>query len=157
MCLEFSKIDNEALNFLYKNYSKIIPLAGKYIVGSSKPYDYLVESIDSFYNQKQLFELMIKNGFSNVEYRNLIKWNFSNTFWLENLMLKRVFKLFQIARRLSTSGAVDIINQVHQIPLSINLFFSFISIGTENNQFENNQKPGEKLCLKLYKVWGLLL
>ena len=71
MCLEFSKIDNEALNFLYKQYSKIIPLAGKYIVGSSKPYDYLVESIDSFYNQKQLCDLMIKNGFSNVEYRNL--------------------------------------------------------------------------------------
>ena len=59
-------------------------------------------------------------------------------------MFKRVFKLFQIARRLSTSGAVDIINQVHQIPVPINLFFSFISIGTENNRFENNQKPGEK-------------
>ena len=71
MCLEFSKIDNEALNFLYKQYSKIIPLAGKYIVGSSKPYDYLVESIDSFCNQKELCGLMIKNGFSNVEYRNL--------------------------------------------------------------------------------------
>ncbi len=71
MCLEFSKIDNEALNFLYKQYSKIIPIAGKYIVGTSKPYDYLVKSIDSFYNQKQLCDLMIKNGFSNVEYRNL--------------------------------------------------------------------------------------
>ena len=71
MCLEFSKIDNEVVNFLYKQYSKIIPLAGKYIVGSSKPYDYLIDSIDSFYNQKQLCELMIKNGFSNVEYRNL--------------------------------------------------------------------------------------
>ena len=71
MCLEFSKIDNEALNFLYKQYSKIIPLIGKYIVGSSKPYDYLIESIDSFYNQKQLRELLVKNGFSNVEYRNL--------------------------------------------------------------------------------------
>ena len=71
MCLEFSKIDNEAINFLYKQYSKIIPLIGKYIVGSSKPYDYLIESIDSFYNQKQLRELLVKNGFSNVEYRNL--------------------------------------------------------------------------------------
>ena len=55
-------------------------------------------------------------------------------------MLKRVFKLFQIARRLSTSGAVDIINQVHQIPVPINLFFSLISVGTENNRFENNKK-----------------
>ena len=64
-------------------------------------------------------------------------------------MIRRVFKLFQIARKLSTSGAVDIVSQVHQIPLSINLFFSFISIGTENNRFTNNQKPGEKLCIAL--------
>ena len=71
MCLEFSKIDNEALNFLYKNYSKIIPILGKYVVGSAEPYQYLVKSIDAFYNQKQLLELMVKNGFSNVEYRNL--------------------------------------------------------------------------------------
>ena len=34
-------------------------------------YDYLIESINSFYNQKQLCELIIKNGFSHVEYRNL--------------------------------------------------------------------------------------
>ena len=71
MCLEFSKINNELLNFLYKNYSKALPLIGKYIVGSSKPYEYLVNSIDAFYNQKQLLDLMIKNGFENVEYRNL--------------------------------------------------------------------------------------
>ena len=71
MCLEFSKIDNEVLNFFYKNYSKTIPLIGKYVVGTSKPYEYLVKSIDAFYNQKQLLELMINNGFSNVEYRNL--------------------------------------------------------------------------------------
>ena len=71
MCLEFSKIDNEVLNFFYKNYSKTIPIIGKYVVGSSKPYDYLVKSIREFYDQKQLLELLVKNGFSNVEYRNL--------------------------------------------------------------------------------------
>ena len=71
MCLEFSKIDNELLDFLYKNYAKFIPALGKYIVGSSKPYEYLINSIDSFYNQKQLLELLIKNGFTQVEYRNL--------------------------------------------------------------------------------------
>ncbi len=71
MCLEFSKINNELLNFLYKNYSKAIPALGKYIVGSSKPYEYLIESIDSFYNQEQLLELITKSGFANVEYRNL--------------------------------------------------------------------------------------
>ena len=71
MCLEFSKIDNELLNFLYKNYSKAIPALGKYIVGSSKPYEYLVDSIDAFCNQEQLLELITRNGFVSVEYRNL--------------------------------------------------------------------------------------
>jgi len=71
MCLEFSKIDNEILNFIYKKYSNTFPLVGKYIVGTSKPYKYLIDSIDRFYNQNQLIDLMIKNGFSNTEYRNL--------------------------------------------------------------------------------------
>ena len=71
MCLEFSKIENELINYMYKNYSKAIPVFGKYIVGSSKPYEYLVDSIDAFYNQDQLLKLLIKNGFTNVEYRNL--------------------------------------------------------------------------------------
>ena len=71
MCLEFSKIDNELLNFLYKNYSKVIPALGKYFVGSSRPYKYLINSIDAFYNQEQLLELISNNGFTNVEYRNL--------------------------------------------------------------------------------------
>jgi demethylmenaquinone methyltransferase/2-methoxy-6-polyprenyl-1,4-benzoquinol methylase len=70
-CLEFSKIDNEIINLLYKQYSKAIPFIGKYIVGSSKPYDYLINSIDEFYTQKELVNLMEKNGFANIEYRNL--------------------------------------------------------------------------------------
>ena len=71
MCLEFSKIDNELLNFLYKKYSKAIPALGKYIVGSSKPYEYLINSIDTFYDQEQLLKIITKNGFINAEYRNL--------------------------------------------------------------------------------------
>ena len=71
MCLEFSKIDNEILNFLYKQYSKTIPYIGKFIVGSDKPYKYLIDSIDKFYSQKELSELIKNNGFSNVEFRNV--------------------------------------------------------------------------------------
>ena len=71
MCLEFSKIDNEILNFLYKQYSKTIPYIGKFVVGSDKPYKYLIESIDKFYSQKELSKLIKKNGFSNVEFRNV--------------------------------------------------------------------------------------
>ncbi len=61
-------------------------------------------------------------------------------------MLKRVFKLFQIARKLSTSGAIHTINQVHQIPVSINLFFSLISIGSNNTHINDSRNPGQKLC-----------
>ncbi len=71
MCLEFSKIDNELISLLYKKYSNLIPVIGKYIVGTSQPYSYLINSIDQFYNQDQLADLIKKNGFSNVEYRNL--------------------------------------------------------------------------------------
>ena len=71
MCLEFSKIENKILNTIYKKYSKAIPFIGKFIAGSSAPYDYLVTSIDKFYNQDELVKLIENNGFSNVQYRNL--------------------------------------------------------------------------------------
>ena len=71
MCLEFSKIDNEILNSIYKSYSKTIPLVGKFIAGNSDPYEYLVSSIEKFYNQKEMVNLLKNNGFENVEFRNL--------------------------------------------------------------------------------------
>ena len=71
MCLEFSKVDNEILDLLYQKYSKTIPYIGKFIVGSEKPYKYLVKSIESFISQKELVKLMRENGFSNIEFRNL--------------------------------------------------------------------------------------
>ena len=71
MCLEFSKIQNNYLNKLYDLYSKNIPFIGKYIVGESMPYEYLVKSIEEFYNQEELVELMKKNNFCKVRYRNL--------------------------------------------------------------------------------------
>ena len=48
-------------------------------------------------------------------------------------------------QKLSTSGAIDTINQVHQIPVSINLFFSLISIGSKNSHLQSNN-PGQRLC-----------
>jgi len=70
-CLEFSKVENEILNLLYQKYSKLIPLIGKIVVGSEEPYEYLIGSIDKFYNQNELVVLLKKNRFSNVEFRNL--------------------------------------------------------------------------------------
>ena len=71
MCLEFSKIENSNLDILYKNYSKLIPKIGKIVVGEKKPYEYLIKSIESFINQKELIEKMNQTNFKNCEYRNL--------------------------------------------------------------------------------------
>ena len=70
-CLEFSKIQNENLDFVYKQYSKIIPIIGKFIVGQKEPYEYLIESIEKFLNQDELIDLMKKNRFEKCSYRNL--------------------------------------------------------------------------------------
>ena len=71
LCLEFSKIQNSDLEFIYKNYSKLIPSIGKFIVGDEKPYKYLIKSIKNFVNQDELIDLMKKNGFKKCTYRNL--------------------------------------------------------------------------------------
>jgi demethylmenaquinone methyltransferase/2-methoxy-6-polyprenyl-1,4-benzoquinol methylase len=70
-CLEFSKIQNKKLEFIYKQYSKLIPIVGKYIVGQKEPYEYLIESIENFINQEELLDLMKKSYFEKCNYRNL--------------------------------------------------------------------------------------
>ena len=64
-------------------------------------------------------------------------------------MFKRIFQLFKIARKLSTSGSIDTINQIYTLPVTINIFFNLISIGSEKKLVNNQKKPGEKLCLAL--------
>ena len=70
LCLEFSKIENLGLNFLYRNYSKLIPSIGKLVVGEKGPYDYLIKSIEEFINQDELIELMKNHNFHKCSYRN---------------------------------------------------------------------------------------
>jgi len=71
LCLEFSKIHNSNLDYIYKTYSKFIPTIGKIIVGEKEPYEYLIESIENFVNQDELIDLMKKSNFDNCSYRNL--------------------------------------------------------------------------------------
>ena len=59
------------IKFFYKNYTKLIPLIGKMVVGQKEPYEYLVKSIEEFINQEELIDLMKKNEFKNCSYRNL--------------------------------------------------------------------------------------
>ena len=71
LCLEFSKIQNTNLETLYKNYSKLIPFIGKFVVGEKQPYEYLIKSIEDFLNQEELIDAMVKNNFKKCTYRNL--------------------------------------------------------------------------------------
>ena len=71
LCLEFSKVDNMILNKIYKTYSKSLPLMGKLILGKSQPYKYLIDSIEKFYNQNEFMDILKKQNFTNVSYKNL--------------------------------------------------------------------------------------
>ena len=71
LCLEFSKVKNEILNKFYKTYSKTIPKIGKFIVGKSEPYEYLINSIEKFYSQKEFFQQIKKQNFIKISYKNL--------------------------------------------------------------------------------------
>ncbi len=71
LCLEFSKVKNKILNRFYKTYSKSIPQIGKFIIGNSEPYEYLINSIEKFHSQEEFFKQIKKHNFVSVSYRNL--------------------------------------------------------------------------------------
>jgi len=61
-------------------------------------------------------------------------------------MFRSIFQLFRIARKLASSGAVETINQIYNIPFPIKLFFDLFSIGSKKKLLNRSKKPGEKLC-----------
>ena len=71
LCLEFSKVESETLKKFYKIYSKSIPILGKVILGKSEPYEYLINSIEKFYNQKDFLKIINNNNFVNTSFSNL--------------------------------------------------------------------------------------
>lgn len=71
LVLEFSEVEMPLLDRFYDAWSfNAIPKFGKLITGDEAPYQYLVESIRKFPNQKD-FATMIKDaGFSRVSFTN---------------------------------------------------------------------------------------
>ena len=61
-------------------------------------------------------------------------------------MFTRIFQLFKIGRKLGSSGAVDTINEIYNLPTTIKIFFNLISIGSQKKYINNSKKSGEKLC-----------
>ena len=71
LCLEFSKVENSILNKFYNKYSKTIPFIGKLVIGKEEPYQYLINSIEKFYNADELAEIIKKQKFENLSFRKL--------------------------------------------------------------------------------------
>ncbi len=72
LCLEFSKVQNPLLNQFYKFYSfNVIPMMGKLVANDSESYQYLAESIEKFYTQEELLDLITEAGFSYSRYENI--------------------------------------------------------------------------------------
>ncbi len=70
--LEFSKPDNKVLRTLNRLYQMTWPIAGRAIVGTAKPYQYLIESIEKHPSQRALAVMMEDAGFQCVKYEHLL-------------------------------------------------------------------------------------
>ena len=71
LCLEFSRPVTEALRRAYDAYSfKVIPEIGQRVAGDRESYQYLVESIRRFPDQKTFAAMIAEAGFSAAGYTN---------------------------------------------------------------------------------------
>ncbi|KAK6201050.1 UbiE/COQ5 methyltransferase [Scheffersomyces amazonensis] len=73
-CLEFSQVDNPAIDYIYQAYSfSLLPLMGQLIADDRDSYQYLVESIRKFPKQEEFKSMIEKAGFYVPEkgYENL--------------------------------------------------------------------------------------
>lgn len=72
LCLEFSEVQVPGLDKLYDEFSfRAIPKFGEWITGDRESYQYLVESIRKFPNQKAFAGMVRNAGFGQVKVRNL--------------------------------------------------------------------------------------
>ena len=71
LCLEFSHPTTEALRRAYDAYSfKVIPAVGEWVAKDRASYQYLVESIRRFPDQRAFAAMMQEAGFARVTYTN---------------------------------------------------------------------------------------
>jgi len=61
-------------------------------------------------------------------------------------MFKKLFMLFKIGRKLSTSGAISSIYEIYDPPITIKILFFVIGFSFNDKKNNNNLSPGVKLC-----------
>jgi demethylmenaquinone methyltransferase/2-methoxy-6-polyprenyl-1,4-benzoquinol methylase len=71
LVLEFSEVAMPLLDRVYDTWSfTAIPKFGRMVTGDAEPYQYLVESIRKFPNQRDFAAMITKAGFSRVNFTN---------------------------------------------------------------------------------------
>ena len=71
LCLEFSRVPNPGLRWIYDRYSfNVIPPVGMAVTGDRDSYQYLIESIRRFPDQETFAQMIRDAGFGRVQYRN---------------------------------------------------------------------------------------
>jgi len=72
---------------------------------------------------------------------------------LESLkMLKKLFMLFKIGRKLSTSGAISSIYEIYNPPITIKIIFFIIGFSFNNKISKENLTPEKKLSNALQEM-----
>ena len=67
-------------------------------------------------------------------------------------MIKKLFMLFQIGRKLSTSGAISSIYEIYNPPIIIKILFFILGFSFKNQENKKNISSGEKLCNALQEM-----
>lgn len=72
LCLEFSRVDNDALRQFYDWYSfNVIPSIGEVVTNDRASYQYLVESIRQFPDQETFKGMLEDAGFKHTKYTSM--------------------------------------------------------------------------------------
>ncbi|RZO49926.1 MAG: 2-polyprenylphenol 6-hydroxylase [Candidatus Pelagibacterales bacterium] len=67
-------------------------------------------------------------------------------------MIKKLFMLFKIGRKLSTSGAISSVYEIYNPPIVIKILFSIIGFSFKDNKNYNNASAGANLCKALQEM-----
>ena len=61
-------------------------------------------------------------------------------------MIIRIFQLFKISRKLATSGAIETIQQIYNLPILLKILFEILALGSTKKIINDTETPGKKLC-----------
>ena len=67
-------------------------------------------------------------------------------------MIKKLFMLFKIGRKLSTSGAISSVYEIYNPPFIIKVFFFVIGFSFGDKKNNSNLSTGTKLCSALQEM-----